>query len=67
MSVKTTTYYEDQLKKVSSENPEYPRGFKISDNGTSTNWLSLNDESATELVKYLKKHYNVDESIHNEK
>jgi hypothetical protein len=46
---------------VSGEKPEYPRTLKINDNGKQTNWLGLNDESATELVKYLKKHYKVDE------
>lgn len=55
------TYYQTQLNKVSGENPEYPRAIQIKDNGKQTNWLGLNDESATELVKYLKKHYNVKE------
>lgn len=63
----STTYYEDQLNKVfSEETPEYPRTIKIVDgNGVgsiSTNWLGLNDESATELVKVLRKHYKVDKS-----
>jgi len=55
------SYYQTQLNMVSGEKPEYPRTLKINDNGKQTNWLGLNDESATELVKYLKKHYKVDE------
>lgn len=52
------SYYESELKKVSDKNPEYPRQIQIKDNGTNTKWLSLNDESATLLVKYLREHYN---------
>ena len=67
MSSSTKEYYENQLKKVSEVNPEYPRTFQIVDNNVKTNWLSLNDESATELVKYLKKHYNVvEETVSNQ-
>lgn len=55
------SYYQDQLEGVSGEEPEYPRAIQIKDNGKQTHWLGLNDESATELVKYLRKHYNVTE------
>lgn len=57
-----TSYYEDQLKKVFSVKSEFPRVIKITNDDISTNWLSLNDESATELVKFLKGNYNVDET-----
>lgn len=56
-----SNYYRKQLSKVSGQRPEYPRQIQIKDNGNQTHWLSLNDESATEIVKYLKEHYNIKE------
>jgi hypothetical protein len=53
-------YYREQLESVSGREPEYPRAFQIKDNGNKTNWLGLNDESASELVRYLMAHYKVD-------
>lgn len=51
-------YYADELKKVSC--PHYNANIQIKQtNGNKTKWLALNDESATELVKYLKEHYNI--------
>lgn len=56
-----TKYYATELSRVSEVVPEYPRQIQVRDNGRQTKWLSLNDESATELVKWLKEHYNVKE------
>ena len=54
-------YYADELKKVSS--PHYNANIQIKQtNGNKNKWLGLNDESATELVKYLKEHYNIQEA-----
>jgi hypothetical protein len=54
------SYYQSELERVSGDNPEYPRSIQIRDNGKDTKWLSLNDESATELVNYLEKHYKIE-------
>lgn len=55
-------YYLDELSKVSGRVPEFSRQIQVRDNGRQTKWLSLNDDSATELVKWLKEHYNVKEA-----
>lgn len=56
--MKLNKYYSDELKKVSE--PHYNANIQIKQtNGNKTKWLGLNDESATELVKYLKEHYNI--------
>lgn len=53
-------YYSSELKKVSE--PHYQAKIQITQTcGAKTKWLNLNDESATELVKYLKEHYNIKE------
>lgn len=54
-------YYESELKRVFNKNPKFARQIQVRDNGTNTKWLSLNDESATALIKYLKEHYNCTE------
>lgn len=56
-----TDYYIAELKKVSGKNPVYPRTIQIKDNGNQTKWISLNDESAIELIKFLKENYNCTE------
>ena len=54
-------YYNEELNKAfHSDKPcKYARKIKVTSEEGNTNWLSLNDESASELVKYLKEHYNV--------
>lgn len=56
-----SNYYADQLKKVSESAPEFSRQIQVKDNGKQTHWLSLNDDSASQLVKWLKEHYNIKE------
>lgn len=53
-------YYAEQLKKVDLTTG-FPANVKITNCDTSTKTLSLNDESATALVKWLKENYNVTE------
>lgn len=56
------TYYKDQLSKIEGNNIGYPATVKLTKEGKSTNWLSLNNESATELVMWLKENYDIQES-----
>lgn len=63
---KVTSYYEDQLNKVFTHTSEYPRTIKISHETVSTNWLGLDDESATLLVKHLMENYTIDKDVINE-
>lgn len=58
MGKELKNYYASQLERVSEPN-KYERSIQIRSDGHNTNWLGLNDESATEIVKWLKKHYNV--------
>lgn len=54
------SYYASQLETVSSA-PQFGRNIQIKSDGAATKWLGLNDESATEIVKWLKEHYNIKE------
>lgn len=58
-----STYYKDQLAKIEANSIGYPATIKLSKNQKSTNWLSLNDESASELFKWLKDNYTIKEEI----
>lgn len=57
------SYYKSELEKPFNKtvSPEYARQIQIKSDTGNTKWLSLNDESATELVKVLKQYYNVKE------
>ena len=49
------SYYTEQLKEIKLGG-EYPPTLKIQDSkGNSTNFISINKESATELIKWLKQ------------
>ena len=52
------SYYTTEFDKVFKSKSEYPRNIQIRDNGNSTKWVSLNDESVKLLIKYLKENYN---------
>jgi len=56
----TNNYYTDQLNKIDLTTG-FPATVKITNCDTNTKFLSLNDESATALVKWLKENYNVTE------
>lgn len=55
------TYYKDQLAKIQGNTVGFPAKINIRKNELSTNWLSLNDDSATALVEWLKENYNISE------
>ena len=55
------TYYKDQLSKIEPNTIGYPARVQITKGVVKTNYLSLNNESATELVKWLKSNFNVTE------
>lgn len=55
-------YYADQLNKIKPDSNSYEADVKITNNGISTHWLSLNTESANELVKWLKENYRIVET-----
>lgn len=50
------TYYKDQLAKLTGNTAV---NIKLVNSGGETNWLSLNDESATALVEWLKDNYTI--------
>jgi len=55
-------YYESQLEKIGNPNTGYQSKIKISHGeiaGLHTNWLSLNNESATIIVNWLQLHYSI--------
>jgi len=57
--MKKYNYYLEQLKKVSTSG-EYAPKIKIMGGNTldgHTNWMDLNKESATEIVKWLNDNY----------
>lgn len=54
-----STYYKDQLEKIQANSLGHTTTIKITNNGVSTNWLSLNSESATQLVIWLKDNYTI--------
>lgn len=54
-------YYSSQLQRVSG-NSEYPRAIRVVDwDGTRTNYLNLNGESASILHEWLTDHYVINE------
>lgn len=55
-----TTYYKNELNIL---NNDASCIVKLKSNTGNTKWLSLNDESATELVQWLKKHYKIQPTI----
>ena len=55
----TGTYYADQLARIKNPKSEYAPTVVFNHESGKTNHLSLNDESATEIVKWLTAHYNV--------
>ena len=55
-------YYKNMLDSLGIVNSEYPAILKISVVSKSTNFMQLNDESATEIVKWLKENYKVIDS-----
>jgi hypothetical protein len=50
-------YYEDELNKVVDTLSEYPLNIQIKNDITTTKWLTLNNESAKVLVRYLMENY----------
>lgn len=58
------SYYKSELEKPFNElvSPMFPRQIQIKSDTGSTKWLSLNDESATELVRVLKEYYNIQDN-----
>ena len=51
-------YYKNQLNRIDTKS-EYAPSIKISSNGISTKYMDLNDESANELVLWLKENFNI--------
>jgi hypothetical protein len=50
-------YYEEELNKVVDTLSEYPLNIQIKNDITTTKWLTLNNESAKVLVRYLMENY----------
>jgi hypothetical protein len=50
-------YYEDELNKVVDTLSEYPLNIQIKNDIAATKWLTLNNESAKVLVRYLMENY----------
>lgn len=68
MSTKPTApvmgdYYTTQLERIGNPHTGAAPLFKLThhtpESDTHTNWLSLNDDSATALVNWLNDHYNI--------
>lgn len=55
-------YYKDQLSKIAGNDLGFPAQVKLTKNNKKTNWLSLNDESATALVEWLRENYIITDS-----
>lgn len=55
-----SNYYADQLAKIGKS--EYAPTIVVNHETGKTNHLSLNDDSATQLVKWLNDRYKVDYS-----
>ena len=53
-------YYQDQLGNIETKGM-YPAMVKIRCTTGETKWLTLNDESANELVKFLKENFNIED------
>jgi hypothetical protein len=50
-------YYEEELNKVVDTLSEYPLNIQIRNDIATTKWLTLNNESAKVLVRYLMENY----------
>lgn len=59
------TYYKDQFDKIKANDLGYPAQVKITKDGKATHWLSLNDESASHLVKWLNDNFVINYEIAN--
>jgi hypothetical protein len=57
----SSKYYNSELSKVNIGSTEYAPTFKIfaNGNGQDTKHISLNNESAKELINFLKINYNL--------
>lgn len=53
------TYYKDQLNKIEPNALGDSAQIQINKGDKKTHWLSLNDESATELFLWLKENFNI--------
>lgn len=53
------TYYKEQLAKIEPKSLGPAATLQIKKCDNKTNWLSLNDESATELVAWLRGNFNI--------
>jgi uncharacterized protein (UPF0333 family) len=49
-------YYRTELEKINTKS-EYPAQLKIKSESGETKWLSLNQESASEIVQFLTDKY----------
>lgn len=60
--MKQITYYKGQLNRIQVNKTEYSPTIKVfaNGNGTDTNHLSLNEESAKALIEWLQTNF-----IHN--
>lgn len=54
-------YYREQLEKLQVDGFDSPASIKITNADKNTNWLALNNESANELVNWLRANYNIQE------
>lgn len=54
-------YYKDQLDKLKVDTDKSTPHVIFENNSGSTNWLSINNESASEIVKWLKDNFVVTE------
>lgn len=52
-------YYRTELDNLYIKDLKYPACVKISSESKATKHFSLNDESASELVKWLKENYTI--------
>ena len=56
-------YYETQLKEALQSFDRYPNGMRVKfqgvDEGSSTNWLTLNAESAAAIIAALREQFGV--------
>jgi len=69
MTTELTNYYREQLERITpGKAGTYAPKVQLThaSDGTKTNHLDLNNESATELVRWLKTNYKIsfDESLH---
>lgn len=54
-------YYISELEKLGNIKRGYPAKIKITHENGETKWLGLNDESATEIVKFLSENFKIGE------